>query len=83
MLDSGTLTPLLKRLESLGLVLRRRSQVDEREVHLGLTDSGWALRQQVAPLKDKLLCASGIEMQELDGLRDSLGGLLQRLISLG
>ena len=83
LLDSGTLTPLLKRLESLGLVLRRRSQVDEREVHLGLTDSGWALRQQVAPLKDKLLCASGIEMQELDGLRDSLGGLLQRLISLG
>ncbi len=82
LLDSGTLTPLLKRLEQLGLVLRRRSPLDEREVHLGLSEEGRQLRQRVLPLKNQLLCDSGVAADELDGLRDSLGSLLQRLMAL-
>lgn len=82
LLDSGTLTPLLKRLEQLDLVQRRRSPVDEREVHLGLSEKGQQLRQRVLPLKHQLLCDSGVGAEELDGLRDSLGSLLQRLMAL-
>jgi DNA-binding MarR family transcriptional regulator len=54
-LDSGTLTPLLKRLQQLGLVLRVRGAEDEREVHLRLSEAGQALQAQVAPLKQALL----------------------------
>lgn len=82
LLDSGTLTPLLKRLEQLGLVLRQRARHDEREVHLRLTDAGVLLRDQVLPLKAQLLCGSGVEMAELDDLRERLGGLLERLMVL-
>ncbi|KPA90582.1 MULTISPECIES: MarR family winged helix-turn-helix transcriptional regulator [Pseudomonas] len=76
LLDSGTLTPLLKRLEQMELVQRRRSPDDEREVHLSLTPAGWALREQVAPLKAQLLCDSGIDLARLDQLRDGLDQLL-------
>lgn len=76
LLDSGTLTPLLKRLEQLGLVRRRRSSSDERELCLALTAAGEALRGRVLPLKQRLLCESGVDMNELEGLRHSLGHLL-------
>ncbi|TXH86015.1 MAG: MarR family transcriptional regulator [Pseudomonas sp.] len=76
LLDSGTLTPLLKRLEQLGLVQRRRSSVDERELCLALSEAGVMLREKVLPLKQRLLCDSGVDMHELEGLRDSLGRLL-------
>ena len=79
LLDSGTLTPLLKRLEQLGLVQRRRSSSDERELCLMLTDAGEALRARVLPLKQRLLCESGVDMDELEGLRHSLGQLLARV----
>ena len=79
LLDSGTLTPLLKRLEQLGLVQRRRSSSDERELCLVLTAAGEALRDRVLPLKQRLLCESGVDMNELEGLRRSLGQLLARV----
>ena len=79
LLDSGTLTPLLKRLEQLGLVQRRRSTLDEREVHLGLTDPGRALRAQAVPLKAQLLCEYGNEVAEIDALQQRLDVLLSRL----
>ncbi|MCE4053969.1 MarR family winged helix-turn-helix transcriptional regulator [Pseudomonas sp. Au-Pse12] len=78
-LDSGTLTPLLKRLEQLQLVQRQRSGRDEREVHLSLSDSGLALRAQVPPLKAALLCDSGVDLDSLDQLRDGLDRLLQQI----
>ncbi|PAU58593.1 MarR family transcriptional regulator [Pseudomonas sp. PIC25] len=81
MLDSGTLTPLLKRLESLGLVRRRRAASDEREVHLALTTEGLALRDRAGPLKARLLCESGMDMAEIEELRERLGGLLARLMA--
>ena len=82
LLDSGTLTPLLKRLEQLGLVQRQRASHDEREVHLRLTAAGQALREQVLPLRAGLLCDSGASQVELELLRDQLGGLLTRLMAL-
>lgn len=81
LLDSGTLTPLLKRLEQLGLVQRQRASHDEREVHLRLTISGLALREQVLPLKEQLLCDSGASLGELEALRQGLAGLLERLMT--
>jgi DNA-binding MarR family transcriptional regulator len=82
LLDSGTLTPLLKRLEQLGLVSRQRASQDEREVHLCLTAAGVALREQVLPAKEQLLCDSGIDTAELEDLRQRLAGLLERLMAL-
>jgi len=82
LLDSGTLTPLLKRLEQLGLVQRRRSARDEREVHLGLLPAGLALREQVGPLKARLLCDSGIDLDRLGELRNGLDHLLGQIKAL-
>jgi DNA-binding MarR family transcriptional regulator len=82
LLDSGTLTPLLKRLEQLALVQRQRSARDEREVHLSLSDSGKALREQVGPLKARLLCESGIDLDRVGDLRDSLDHLLAQIKAL-
>lgn len=53
-LDSGTLTPLLKKLEAKGLVTRTRSSTDERSVDIALTDAGAALRQQAAKIPEKM-----------------------------
>ncbi|MNE80282.1 HTH-type transcriptional regulator MgrA [compost metagenome] len=80
LLDSGTLTPLLKRLQQLGLLLRQRSAVDEREVHLALTEAGRALRQRVLPLRRQLLCEQGVEVDELAELRSRVGQLLDRFM---
>ena len=79
LLDSGTLTPLLKRLEQLQLVQRRRSAEDEREVHLALTGQGVALRERALPLKTSLLCEYGSELEEIQALQQRLDGLLSRL----
>ena len=79
LLDSGTLTPLLKRLEQMALVQRQRSALDEREVHLSLSPAGVALRAQVLPIKTRLLCDSGVDLTRLDELRDGLDQLLIQL----
>ena len=82
LLDSGTLTPLLKRLEQLTLIKRRRSAVDEREVHLSLDDVGQALRERVQPLKARLLCDSGVDLSHADALRQGLDQLLRQIKAL-
>ncbi|WP_342244439.1 MarR family winged helix-turn-helix transcriptional regulator [Pseudomonas sp. OTU5201] len=82
LLDSGTLTPLLKRLEQLGLVRRQRAAHDEREVHLALTEEGAALRSKVVPLRNELICASGLDLNEMAELRARLGELLGQLMGL-
>jgi DNA-binding MarR family transcriptional regulator len=82
LLDSGTLTPLLKRLELQGLLHRNRSLSDEREVHLALTDAGCALREQVLPLKRQLLCERGVDLDALAALRSQVGGLLDQFMLL-
>jgi MarR family transcriptional regulator, organic hydroperoxide resistance regulator len=78
-LDSGTLTPLLKRLEAAGLVVRRRDAEDERRVLLEVTDQGWQLRDQVAHVPGALV--ESLSMSAKDGaqLRRLLTGLLAHL----
>ncbi|VXC59135.1 transcriptional regulator sensing organic peroxides [Arthrobacter sp. 9AX] len=78
-LDSGTLSPLLKRLESLGLVERRRSGEDERRVAIHLTPAGRGLSGKAAAIPQRLADAAGLTAKELDQLRDTLGRLTAAL----
>jgi DNA-binding MarR family transcriptional regulator len=78
-LDSGTLTPLLKRLEGSGLVQRLRDAADERRVLLQLTPAGRALKAQAARVPQAIAAASGCELSELSDLRSRLQVLRQRL----
>jgi DNA-binding MarR family transcriptional regulator len=71
-LDSGTLSPLLKRLESAGLVRRERSAADERSVQVHLTDAGAALRKRASNVPRKIAGATGLELAELGRLRRQL-----------
>ncbi|MEU8182754.1 MarR family transcriptional regulator [Micromonospora sp. NPDC049044] len=71
-LDSGTLSPLLKRLEGAGLVLRRRSARDERRVEVGLTEQGRALRERLCDVPPRVAQATGLDLSELVALRDTL-----------
>ena len=75
-LDSGTLTPLLKRLESAGLVVRRRDAKDERRVLIELTDEGWALRERVAHVPEELFASLSFSRKEAQQLRRLLGKVL-------
>ncbi|MEU4716052.1 MarR family transcriptional regulator [Micromonospora purpureochromogenes] len=71
-LDSGTLSPLLKRLEAAGLVVRSRSARDERRVEVGLTADGRALRQRMDEVPLQVARATGLTQAELITLRDTL-----------
>lgn len=82
MLDSGTLTPLLKRLQQQGLLLRQRSQVDEREVCLQLTPAGVRLRERVLPLRQQLIEGAGLDGEEPSALREQLDQLLGQFLRL-
>ncbi|MBB3937828.1 MarR family winged helix-turn-helix transcriptional regulator [Aureimonas phyllosphaerae] len=72
LLDSSTLTPLLKRLEAAGYVSRNRSLRDERVVEVTLTPVGRALREDACPLPEAAKAASGSTMAELTDLRHQL-----------
>src|ERR1700737_2997557 len=71
-LDSGTLTPLLKRLETAGLVQRSRDPSDERLVRVSLTKSGTALREKARNVPMTMVCATGLSIPEIERLRDGL-----------
>lgn len=78
-LDSGTLTPLLKRLEAAKLISRQRAQDDERRVDIGLTATGKALRAQAKRIPQELACASACSLEELSSLTQRLHALRQEL----
>ncbi|KAB2339821.1 MarR family winged helix-turn-helix transcriptional regulator [Actinomadura rudentiformis] len=71
-LDSGTLSPLLKRLEAAGLVRRERSPQDERSVVVTLTAQGEALREKAVNVPRRILASTGLSERELIELRRSL-----------
>ncbi|MGO4723841.1 MULTISPECIES: MarR family winged helix-turn-helix transcriptional regulator [unclassified Inquilinus] len=71
-LDSGTLTPLLKRLEAAGLVERRRSREDERVVNIHLTPAGRSLQAEVAAVGEGIGCAAELTLETAGSLRASL-----------
>ncbi|WP_066742801.1 MarR family winged helix-turn-helix transcriptional regulator [Cupriavidus sp. D384] len=80
-LDSGTLTPLLKRLESAGLVRRGRDAEDERRVLVSLTDAGRSLRSDAASIPERLLCAMQCSVEEIQALTSRLHDLRSTLES--
>lgn len=81
-LDSSTLSPLLKRLEAAGLVVRSRRVDDERSVTVRLTDAGTALREQASAVPARLVCDGGLGISELDTLRETLVRLTAALTDL-
>ncbi len=80
-LESSTLTPLLKRLEGLGLVTRTRDRKDERQVRVGLTDAGRALRGKAAGVPACVFEASGLDVETGMRLKRDLNALRARLAS--
>jgi len=78
-LDSGTLTPLLKRLEAAQLVQRLRDAADERRVLLQLTAAGRALKARATSVPAAIASASGCSLSELSELKSQLRALRQRL----
>lgn len=71
-MDTGTITPLLKRLELLGVVTRTRDRADERRVLIALTRAGEALRQELWGVTEKIESACQLTSEELLDLRDTL-----------
>ena len=71
-LESSTLTPLLKRMEAQGLVVRTRDPEDERRVIVTLTDAGAALREQAKSVPEKLFCQLALPLEDLGDLRERL-----------
>ena len=68
-LDSGTLSPLLKRLQAAGLVERRRSAADERQVLVEPTAAGRALRERAASVPARIASATGLDLAALEELK--------------
>ena len=80
-LDSGTLSPLLKRLDTAGLVQRTRNPDDERSVIVRLTSAGSALRARAESVPPAIAAAAGLELDELQTLQALLARLTERLDS--
>lgn len=78
-LDSGTLSPLLKRLETAGLVRRERSARDERSVEVRLTEEGVALRERAERVPRRIAAATGFDVDEISALRARLDELTSAL----
>jgi DNA-binding MarR family transcriptional regulator len=78
-LDSGTLSPLLKRLESAGLVTRERSASDERSVRVRPTARGTALREQAERVPLRIGAATGLALEDIKDLRARLEHLTAAL----
>ncbi|WKG03911.1 MarR family winged helix-turn-helix transcriptional regulator [Mycolicibacterium sp. HK-90] len=76
-LESNTLTPILKKLETLGFVTRRRDPGDERQVIVSLTDAGRELREEA--LETELVAATGLSMEELTTMQRGVSTLRDNL----
>ncbi|MEK4475436.1 MarR family transcriptional regulator [Paenibacillus sp. FSL R7-0048] len=78
-LDSGTLTPLLKRLQAAGLIIRERSMQDERKVLISLTKQGWALQSDAVCIPGKMMEETTLTNNESIELLDQFKDLLNRV----
>jgi DNA-binding MarR family transcriptional regulator len=78
-LDSGTLTPLLKRLEAVQFVKRTRSTADERQVLIALTPQGLALKEKARAVPQSILAATACSVGELLSLKNEIVALRDRL----
>ena len=80
-LDSGTLTPLLKRMEAAGWLRRERSAEDERRVLVWLTPAGRALKQQARAIPQCVLQAADCQVQEIQALTAEVRALRDRVLA--
>ncbi len=78
-LDSGTLTPMLKRMEQQGLITRKRSEEDERSVLISLTEDGELLKEKAADIPGTILGLSNQSGEDLKQLKSALYTLLETL----
>ncbi|GAA0136140.1 MarR family transcriptional regulator [Paenibacillus sp. YSY-4.3] len=78
-LDTGTLTPLLKRMEAVGLIERRRDTVDERVMNILITHAGKALQEKASCVPQSLFDATGMNKKELDEITERITHLLDQL----
>ncbi|MGY1706720.1 MarR family winged helix-turn-helix transcriptional regulator [Geodermatophilus sp. SYSU D00697] len=78
-LDSGTLSPLLKRLTAAGLVTRHRRVEDERSVSIALTDAGRELRDEAESISGEIICALDLDREEFADLRAKLQVVTERV----
>jgi len=81
-LDSGTLTPLLKRLEAMGVVRRARDSADERSVRISLTPAGTAMRDKESKVREGIVGACGACAEDLKALSAQLVRVRDKLIAL-
>lgn len=77
LLDSATLSPLVKRLEQQGLVTRARDAADERALAIRLTDAGASLRAEAEKVPGKVIASLGLSLDELETIRDAATTLLE------
>ena len=77
-LDSGTLTPLLKKLEQKGLIERKRDTLDERILNVTLTDDGIALRDKAIDIPTKIACSIDLTDEEIYSLYKILNKILKQ-----
>src|ERR687889_2519502 len=77
-LDSGTLSPLLKRLTTAGLVTRHRRVEDERSVAIALTDAGRALHEKAEAISEEIICALDLDREEFADLKAKLNLVTER-----
>ncbi|MDR6457214.1 DNA-binding MarR family transcriptional regulator [Chryseobacterium vietnamense] len=78
-LDSGTLTPLLKRLESKGFIIRKRKKEDERVVEVFLDEAGKQLQEKACEIPGKIQEKLGIQPEELLHLKDTVLKILNKI----
>lgn len=78
-LDSGTLTPLLKKIEGMGLIKRYRDINDDRVVIVELTEEGKRLREEIICVPKEMECRINLSRNEIEKLKDELDNLLEKL----
>ncbi len=78
-LDSGTLTPLLKKLEARGLLNRERDKGDERRVIITLLSEGKKLKKKALKIPELLLCRTGLSLAEFSNLKGKINSLIEKM----
>jgi DNA-binding MarR family transcriptional regulator len=81
-LDSGTLTPLLKRMSKRGLIVRRHQRADDRVVENWLSDEAKAMKPRAQAVPVQLLCRAQLQVDEIRSIKQMLDGLIERLLPL-
>ena len=80
-LDSGTLTPLLKKMEAQGLIIRSRSDKDERTVFIRLSKEGRAMKKKCADIPSHIACQNILDIKEAEPLLKTLHQMMENMSS--